>query len=452
MSDTDSIEIEQDISSDEEERADLANSGDVFTEPSDPPIKSLYDEWQDGDLVIQPDFQRLGVWDDKRKSRLIESAVLKIPLPTVYLAEGQDGQRVVIDGQQRLTAFFEFIDGKNSKGKKFNLSGLGKCADLNGLSYSGLGDKHKLLQRRIKQCPIRVITFLKNSDPNLKFEIFQRLNSGAVSLNDQEMRNCVYRGEYNDLLRELSKDADFRFVMGFSGEDKRMRDVEYVLRFAAFYFQTYLKYKAPIKTFLNKEMEEKRDLQGLEKAFKNAVASVRTVFGEEGKSAFRRWLFDRESAMPKVYRDPQKFNAALYDILMWSFAVNDRGAITRNADAIREAMIHLSTANEKFIEHITRATSNMNEVKGRFAIWQETLDEILLHEKKQPRCFSRELKEELFAANPTCKICNQRISDIDDAAVDHIEQYWLGGKTISENARLVHRHCNNTRSRKESEA
>ena len=451
MSDENTLEIEQDFFPAEEERTDLAGSDNVMTVSSDPSIKSLYDECKDGDLVIQPGFQRLGVWDNKQKSRLIESAILQIPLPTVYLSEGDDGTRVVIDGQQRLTAFFEFIGGK------FKLSGLKKCTELNGLSFRdmGKGKKHKPQQKRIKQCPIRVITFLKNSDSDLKFEIFQRLNSGSVSLNAQEMRNCEYRGPYNDLLRKLSENSNFRFIMGLVAEDKRMRDIEYVLRFAAFHFQGYGEYKSPMKEFMNREMKLRRnmsdsDKKSLRAAFKNATASVRTVFGEEGKNAFRRWLLDPESDPPAFRREPKKFSASLYDILMWSFAKNDRNAIARNADAIREAMIHLSTDNKgKFFDHITRATSNTAAVKGRFDIWRKTLEEILQHEKKQPRCFSRELKKSFFDANPTCQICGNRIADIDDAAMDHKKQYWLGGKTVPDNARLVHRHCNNARKRKE---
>ena len=78
-----------------------------------------------------------------------------------------------------------------------------------------------------------------------------------------------------------------------------------------------------------------------------------------------------------------------------------------------------------------------------------TLQDILGIAQKEPRCFSLKLKEELYSRDPTCKICDQRIQNIDDAALDHIEQYWKGGKTIPENARLTHRYCNWARSRKE---
>ena len=143
------------------------------------------------------------------------------------------------------------------------------------------------------------------------------------------------------------------------------------------------------------------------------------------------------------------FAPPIFDRLMVCFAKTDRSAITRNADAIREALIDLSFSDGKFIDYTTRSTSDTKVVIGRFKIWERTLDEILSQESTNPRCFSRALKEEFFKNNPACAICGQRISDIDDAAMDHIKQYWLGGETIPENARLVHRHCNNIRPRKE---
>ena len=120
-----------------------------------------------------------------------------------------------------------------------------------------------------------------------------------------------------------------------------------------------------------------------------------------------------------------------------------------NLDAIREALVVLMTENQDFIDSIELSTSSVRMVTRRFDIWRHTLDDILSQTSKQPRCFSRLLKKELYDNDPTCKICNQHIADIDDAAVDHIEQYWLGGKTIPENARLTHRYCNWARPKKD---
>ena len=429
-----------DTISEEDERMDFTSTREVHPDKSDPEVKSLYDKYKKGRLNIQPEFQRKSVWDTKKSSKLIESAILRIPLPTVYLSEDDNGRASVIDGQQRLTAFFDFMDGK------FKLTGLEAHKALNGQVFSKLNDE---FQEKISECVLRVISFRQDSDPNLKFEIFKRLNLGAVSLNDQEMRNCTFRGPYNELLIKLSENKDFRTrIMVLNKADNRMRDVGRVLRFAAFYFNTYLNYKSPIKEFMNLEMQKRQKIsdieaQELEKAFKNSVSCVLDVFGD---NPFRRWSIDNNN---QTKQEPKKFSDSLCDILMGEFAKRDRGMITNNSDSIREALIYLSVSDNKFIDSITRATSNTKNVIARFDIWRKTLDEILAHEQKQPRCFSYNLKKELFDKDPTCQICGQRIMSIDDAAVDHIEQYWLGGKTIPENARLTHRYCNNARPRKD---
>ena len=110
--------------------------------------------------------------------------------------------------------------------------------------------------------------------------------------------------------------------------------------------------------------------------------------------------------------------------------------------AIREALIHLMADNQEFIDAIELSTSSVQAVTKRFDLWRAALKDVTGSAPKEERCFSRRLKEELFAANPTCGLCGQHIDHVDDAAVDHIEQYWAGGRTIPENARLAHRYCN----------
>ena len=438
MDEKDFIEEEGTVS-EEDEKIKFADDCKILTQSGDPQIRSLCEKIEKGRMDVQPGFQRRFVWDDKKCSRLIESVIIGVPLPAIYLSEESDGTVSVIDGQQRLTAFSKFMRNE------FRLTGLEFRGDCNDHKYKDL-DKHT--QEKIGEGVLRQITFLKDSNADLKFEIFKRLNSGAVSLNDQEMRNCMYRGRYNDLLCKLADDSDFRKVMGFGKQPHpRMKDVEYALRFSAFHFHTYLRYASPMKKFMDKEMEarqkiDEKDAEKLTSAFKNAVACVLTVLGN---NAFRRWKMDKDTH--RVQREPNQFSASLFDVLMWSFSQRDRGEITRNADSIKEALIHLMTTNGKFEDSITLGTSNKKTVKTRFKIWDDELDEILRDEEKQPRCFSRALKQELFDKDPVCGICRNQISDIDDAAVDHIEQYWRGGKTIPENARLAHRHCNATRSK-----
>jgi hypothetical protein len=414
----------------------------IFPVSSDPPISALHARYRAGDLNLEPLFQRRKVWDHTKSSKLIESLILEVPLPIFYFAEGPDGEQEVIDGQQRLTACFRFLDNE------YPLKGLEALPHLNGKYFKELD---RPTQRLVQDSSIRQILFRKESDPNLRFEIFERLNTGAVPLNDQELRNCIYRGPHNDLLISLSEDKDYQWLMGFKGPQNRMKDVEYVLRFAAFYHSTYLNYRPPMKRFLNEDMQKfrnasKQEQEKLRSAFKTAVALVRSLLGEH---AFHRFYPGEDKENPDGYWEPKKFNASLYDILMWSFADKDKNQVMANLDAIREALIVLMSEDDFFIEAIELSTSAYKMVRRRFDIWRQTLDAILETTTKQPRCFSRALKQRLYEADPTCAICKQYIADLDDAAVDHIEQYWLGGKTIPKNARLAHRYCNCSRPRKE---
>lgn len=441
-------EEENDLKFDEEGDENVQISPDdnqIHTSSGDLEIESLHNKKNRGRLILQPDFQRQYVWDSKKASRLIESAILRIPLPIIYLSEEKDGKEYVIDGQQRLTSFFSFIDGHFPDGKVFKLSGLNVYTELNGKKFSDLSDE---FQDRVRYYKIRAITFQKDSSENLKFEIFERLNTGSVQLNDQELRNCLYRGGFNIALKEMAEDPDFMFICGLNGPDKRMKDKELVLRFCAFYHKTYLNYKAPMRNFLNSEAIEKRnisdkELSELKTAFKNACQIIRSTFGE---NSFKRF-YKGKDGQENGYWEPKKFNASLYDILMYSFSREDKNKVYQHLDSLKEALIFLMTEDQEFIDSIELSTSSVQAVTVRFDKWRQTLQSILGINQKEPRCFTFKLKEEMMALDPTCAICNQHILSSDDAALDHIKQYWLGGKTIPENARLTHRFCNWARPR-----
>ena len=337
------------------------------------------------------------------------------------------------------------MDGYLPDGADFKFTGLKVFPELNGLKYNGLSDA---FQDGIRYFKIRTITFKKESDQNLRFEIFERLNTGSVCLNDQELRNCIYRGTLNNLLKELSKDPDFTWLLGLRKPDNRMKDIELVLRFASFYHATYLNYKPPMKSFLNSEAEKYRNIgeheaQQLRDAFKNACQIIRSMFG---KNSFKRF-YKGTGKDPAGYWEPKKFNASLYDILMYIFAREDKNVIYQNLDSAREALIHLMTENQEFIDSIELSTSSLQAVTKRFDVWRLALQEVVGISRKEPRCFSMQFKETLFKSNNACAICSQKIQEVDDSAVDHIKQYWTGGKTIPENARLTHRYCNWSRSR-----
>lgn len=284
----DEIQFEEDETGDYGDLRLKESSRTIRTDSADPEIESLHGKWKRGRLVLQPNFQRQYVWDSAKASRLIESALLSVPLPIVYLAEEPDNKESVIDGQQRLTSFFSFIDGKFPGGQPFKLTRMKVFPELNKKAYSDLSEE---IQDKIRYYQIRTVTIRRDSDPELKFEIFERLNTGAVPLNEMELRNCVYRGPYMLLLKEMADYNDFMDLVGLKQPGKRMKDIELVLRFAAFYHATYLRYQPPMKLFFNRDMERYQnitdgDARQLRDAFKNSVQIVKSLFGS---SAFRRF-------------------------------------------------------------------------------------------------------------------------------------------------------------------
>jgi hypothetical protein len=236
--------------------------------------------------------------------------------------------------------------------------------------------------------------------------------------------------------------------MGLKKPDKRMREVEFVLRFAAFHHASYLKYQPPMRRFLNQDMQlrqhiTKDDADNLRRAFKTALASSKSLFGDHAFKRFYRGTDENRDG----YWEPKKFNASLYDVVMGVFASADKSRVYACLDSLREAVVDLMANNDEFIETITLGTSSQERVRKRFDLMRARVEPILGQHPQQPRCFTLELKKALFETDPTCKICGNAIQGVDDAAVDHVEQYWMGGKTIPENARLTHRYCNWARSK-----
>ena len=414
----------------------------IAWEPQSPSAYDLHRRRNRGNLQLQPNFQRRLVWNEQKKSRFIESILLEVPLPLIYLAEDFEGKQVVVDGQQRLDAVFSFIDGDIS------LTDLRVMEELNGKQFRELSDK---LQNKIEDRSFSLILIKNDSNEDMKYDVFERLNTGSSQLNAQELRNCVNRGRFNDFIIELSENQLFQNLCKFTDTQKsRMLDVEHVLRFFAFYDLSFQNYKKGMKRFLDAEMKNRKNVQSqeiqrLRQAFVGAVNLSNSVFGDR---SFRRYD-SRESGG----QWGRTVNVAIKDVILYGFAtrLHDRAKITTKSDSIREALLDLLVNDEKFISSIDQHTSDEDKVRYRFEKWLAELDEIIAGSEEQgPRFFSLKLKEDLYNADPTCKICGQRLHSIDDSEVDHVEPYWKGGRTIPENARLTHRYCNRARKRGES--
>lgn len=439
------------ISSDDIEEDDSADDyGEVkekrlITDKQDPTVASLYLKYINNKLNLQPKYQRKYVMKATVASRLIESMLLGIPIPVVYFAEEEDGSFSVIDGQQRLTAIISFIQGKFLHNNKiFKLTGLNVLKDLEGKTWKDLTDSQI---EKINDTSIRSIIILKESSDDIKFEIFERLNTGSTPLNEDEIRNTIYRGTYMDLLTELEDDDKFNKIVDKPNLKNRMIYRGMILRFFAFKENTYLNYKPSMKTFCNKHIKQNRNMsiekvEEYKKLFKDTIDKVYTIFG---KNAFRRMT--KIDGKNDYEWSKTRINLALYDIQMFGFTRYSKEALIRHRDEISDRMFGLMV-DEDFISSIEKETSNTTTVNYRFKKWLEVLDDIMKQEIniKNPRCFPDSIKREMFDEDPTCKLCGQLILNYDDAHVDHIKPYSKGGLTVKENGQLTHRFCNQHKS------
>lgn len=414
----------------------------IIWQAKDFSIREFHTMEEDGDLILQPDYQRKYVMDATKASRLVESILMDVPIPVIYLAEEQDGVYSVIDGQQRLTSFLSFLKGHFPDKNKFTLRGLKVLNNLNKKTFSDLDKK---LQRKVRQTTIHTIIIKKESEEDIKFEIFERLNTGSIKLNQDELRNSVYRGSYIKLLAELEEDNLFHSLVRNDNYKRRMIYRGMFLRFFAFAERTYLNYKPSMKQFLNKELRDNLNISD-EKAreykekFKEALELVRIVFGNE---AFRKYSIDENSGVHGKWS--KSVNVAIFEVQMCGFVRFNKNQIVPNADKIREAMINL-LLTPRFNEVVSIRTNDRTHVQVRFKMWFDELDRIIGNSKPEPRVFPFSIKKELFDEDPTCKICGQTIHLIDDAETDHILPYSKGGKTNKENAQVTHRFCNRNKS------
>lgn len=215
----------------------------VITQPLDLSVQTLQEQWSSKQLVL-PVIQREYVWDNAKASRLIELLLLNIPIPVLYFAETDEAKYEIFDGHQRVRSIVNYLGGV------YPLSGLAVLREYRGLRYLELPERE---QRFLKMRTLRTILISIDSHPNMKFEIYERLNTGSISLNAQELRNSIYRGPFNDLLHELANFAPFRALIGTKAPRKRMVDEEAILRFFAMREKLEV-YKTPLKKFLNEYM------------------------------------------------------------------------------------------------------------------------------------------------------------------------------------------------------
>ncbi len=328
-------------------------------------IHELCRRYDKGILDLQPDFQRGLVWSLEKQSALVESVLLRIPIPVIYLSEENEQQLLVIDGQHRLTTLFDYMKDR------FALRGLSLLPELNGRKFSGLEPR---LQRRFEDTAMTAFIIQPGSDPRIKFEVFQRLNQGAVELNAQEIRNCLYRGPGLIMVKELAApDGLFREVARPKRQFKRLRAEELVLRCLAFIDQGPEPYLGDLLEYLNTELSRLNEMSDherltLRKRFERSTRLAGAVFGEQ---AFRR-------INPRTGAFVLTLNAALMDVVVAGFATADVSNDDMYATTRKPGLLQARTAllsDPAFVDAITHSTGDRARVQTRFRLWTKGLQD-----------------------------------------------------------------------------
>lgn len=310
--------------------------------------------------ILNPDFQRDFIWDIPTQSKLIESILMRIPLPVLYLAENDDGKVVVVDGLQRLRTFQRFLDDK----LKLRLPGR---QDLHGKRFSDLSEK---LQNRVEDCGLTLYSIDSKVPERARLDIFDRVNSG-VALTRQQMRNCLYMGPATRFLAKEASTDLFKKATGGSLKQTTMRDREFVNRFCAFHLLPIEEYDGDMDGFLA------RALGHMNRVDDESLREVRAAFH---RSLTNNHLLFREHAFRKHEPNQDRrsvINASLWDVMSTGLAPYDVMHVLERAEAFRAAFFEL-LQDEQFNEAITYGPNDARKVRRRFKMagqmFQETLD------------------------------------------------------------------------------
>lgn len=328
----------------------------INTQPYDLSVRTLIEQWEENTLSI-PEIQREYVWDNGRASRLIESLILNIPVPPLYFSETKDAKFEVIDGHQRIKSVVRYIDNQ------FVLSGLRVLGEFKGMRFHRLPDRE---QRFLKSRSLRAVVISHDSHSSMKFEVFERLNTGGISLNAQEVRNSIYRGTFNQELKTLVTNAHFRQCIGTIKPRRRMVDEQLALRFFALR-ELLPTYRPPLKRKLNDYMDTNRNpseawLDERREVFESTMAEISSVLQRQ---SFR--LIDGEGN-PLRDKDgkplPRGVNRALFDAQALAFSWATKPFPPQS---IPEVVGRISNAlgNERTLDAVSLATGDRKRIVDR---------------------------------------------------------------------------------------
>ncbi len=363
---------------DEVEEEDLIGGGsdETITEPFNPNnidvdmatvnLGFLIDQLDNDEIDLQPDFQRASdIWDVTKKSRLIESALLGLPLPSFYFSEDSYSQKLsVIDGLQRLCAIKDFVIDRKLK--------LRDLQFLHTFEGKGFDDLERPEIRRIKALKISVNTLRKTTPNEVKYIIFQRVNTAGVPLTPQEMRHALNQGPAARFIKQLAELDSFVRATGHGVPSKRMQDRDFANRFVAFYLG-YDEYSGELDNFLNLKMgvlnrmtdEQRNEILS---AFDKSMRCCHSIFGQDTFRK-RRKLDAPRGRISKAVFDTVSVNVA------W-LSDEQRRELVSSASLVRERMVDLFN-DDGFSRAVTAGTGQRNSVRTRFSGFKGLIEKIL---------------------------------------------------------------------------
>lgn len=361
-------ELNENINVENIDTEDVENSNDdlfnITSWGADMSFRELISMYEDDEL-LKPELQRKYVWEKPEASRFIESILLGLPIPSIFLANTPENNKLIIDGYQRIMTVYDYVKkGIFSKdGKSFKLTNTDKINyRWRGKSFNELSEFD---QKKIRQTTIHAIIFEqkqpKDNDSSL-FQIFERINTSGKILKPQEIRNCVYQGKLNSLLFELNQDIYWRKLFGNEIEDSRMLDLEFILRFFALGSEEIKEQKTgqiSLKMFLNEYMGKKsHNTESFVDTKRNEfITTIKFLFDHLGEIAFRN--ISNEG----YYQS--RFNPTIFD----SVSIATDYALKKLGDTIPFETIkdrHLDLLNDtKYKEFTSTRTTNNEHINGR---------------------------------------------------------------------------------------
>ncbi|MDM8565694.1 DUF262 domain-containing protein [Candidatus Halobeggiatoa sp. HSG11] len=325
-------------------------------------VFELMRKYDQGKLIINPDFQRNLVWNLKQKSKFIESIILNFPLPPFYVNQTREGKYIIVDGLQRTSTLHEFVNNK------FKLNGLEALPKLDGYNFSELTTLTGDYQTRIEDKKLNLYIIRPSVPVEVVYDIFSRINTGGTMLQRQEVRNCIFIGKATKLLNELSEKEYFRKAIDYGVSPKRMKDREVVLRYLAFKILDYTTdYNDDMSLFVEKAMRKinlmtDTEIEKLKKDFKRVMTLTFSFFG---KNNFR---------LPSN-QTRGKINIAVLESVCYFFSLHGDAFLKKNRQTIQSNFNKL-LQDGVYLDAVQSSTGSKAKVKTRFNLAQEILGDV----------------------------------------------------------------------------